>query len=78
MSFSTKKNVAGEKASSNQLEPSFMYSKLLKTALLTMKYDQRSVRDLIDYCRQSLEETATTESILEEFEQNYNKDEAIK
>ena len=38
-------------ANLDQLEPSFMYTQLLKNALLDMKHDQKAVQNLATYCQ---------------------------
>ena len=36
---------------SNQVDPSFMYTQLLKEALLDIQYDPQAIRDLTSFCR---------------------------
>ncbi|CAF1029252.1 unnamed protein product [Adineta steineri] len=35
----------------DQLDPSFMYTQILKEILLTIKFDQNHIQDYFDYCR---------------------------
>jgi tetratricopeptide (TPR) repeat protein len=58
----------------NKLEPDFMYSQLLKETLINIEYDQNSKKEFIDYCiQQSNHLNPNQISIIEEFENNYEK-----
>jgi hypothetical protein len=36
----------------DRLDPSFMYTQILKEILLTIKFDQKHIQEYIDYCRE--------------------------
>ena len=55
----------------NQLEPSFMYTELLKAAIFDMEYDDSTIKMLTDYCREFYKNNVVQLSIIKEFEQSY-------
>jgi hypothetical protein len=61
----------------NQLKSSFMYTQLFKEILLEMVHDDKSIKDLVIYCRQFYTENLTQLTILDEFENNYRSTLAI-
>ena len=61
----------------NELEPSFMYTQLLKDALLDIKYDQKSVQDLVRYCEDKYAGNAAELAIISEFGRDYRPERAI-
>jgi tetratricopeptide (TPR) repeat protein len=58
----------------NELEPSFMYTQLLKEILLEMEYDHQSIKDFTAYCRKN--DYGSTTNITR-FENDYNANLAI-
>ena len=38
----------------DQLEPSFMYTQILKEILLSIKFEQKHINEYIQYCRDAL------------------------
>ena len=62
----------------NQLEPSFMYTKLFKNTLLNMEHDRkRAVTDLVKYCLLVYVENPAQIHLVHEFSRNYHLDQAI-
>jgi tetratricopeptide (TPR) repeat protein len=55
----------------NQLEPSFMYTQIFKEILLDMKYDEKSIKDLANYCRGFYPDNTKELMIINEFEHSY-------
>jgi tetratricopeptide (TPR) repeat protein len=55
----------------NQLDPSFMYTQIFKEILLEMEYNEQSIRDLADYCRELYSDNTRQLNIINEFEHNY-------
>jgi hypothetical protein len=63
----------------NCLEPSFMYTQLLKETLIEMPHDDdKAKKELADFCRQKYKENADALEIIDEFEEDYNKNSAIR
>ena len=56
---------------SNKLEPSFMYSQLLKETLINIEYDQNSKKSFVDYCLQHSYPDQI--EIIQEFADDYEK-----
>jgi len=74
VSFETKSISA---ISTNQLDPSFMYTQILKETLFNIDFRKKSVRELTKYC-QSLFSTNEKElKIINEFENKYHKTKSI-
>jgi hypothetical protein len=55
----------------NQLEPSFMYTQIFKEILLEMDHDEKSIRDLVNYCRELYHDNMKELNIINDFEHNY-------
>jgi hypothetical protein len=55
----------------NQLDPSFMYTRIFKKNLLDMKYDEQSIKDLANYYRTFYSGNSCQLKIIDEFEDNY-------
>jgi hypothetical protein len=58
----------------DQLEPTFMYTKILKEILLAMEYDAKSVNDFITFCRSR---NCESQSSIDLFEKDYHSEQAI-
>lgn len=58
----------------DQLEPSFMYTQVLKEILFEMKYDRQAVKEFVGYCRK---ENYGSLSNVEKFESEYRPSTAI-
>ncbi|CAF4528469.1 unnamed protein product [Rotaria sp. Silwood2] len=58
----------------DQLEPSFMYTQILKEILFEIEYDQRSIYDFTAYCRSGNDASMTN---INKFEDQYCSDLAI-
>ena len=62
----------------NQLEPSFMYTKLFKKTLFTMEHDrQKAVRDLVNYCREKYAGNPSQLYLIDEFGRDYRQNQAV-
>ena len=61
----------------DQLEPSFMYTQLLKDILMKMKYSEQSRHHFVDHCRATLPPSARTRAIIDEFEHEYSPETAV-
>ena len=61
----------------NQLEPSFMYTQLMKEILLEMEDDTTSIPIFTDYCRRIYKDNKCQLDIIDEFEYTYQSETAI-
>ena len=61
----------------NELEPSFMYSQILKEILLDIDHDEHAKKELVQLWREHYCENGSMLKIIDEFEQNYNSTMAI-
>ena len=68
---------SGSTPNLNELEPSFMYTQLLKNALLDMVHEPQALQDLVKYCREKKAESPSDLKVIEEFERTYRADKAI-
>ncbi|CAF1228827.1 unnamed protein product [Adineta steineri] len=59
----------------NQLEPTFMYTKLFKEILLDIKHDEQAIRQFIVYCQNNDSLSLTT---INRFEKEYHAESAIR
>lgn len=55
----------------NRLEPSFMYTQIIKEAIFDMDYDDTAIEILVNYCRQFYKNNVVEQSIIKEFQQSY-------
>jgi tetratricopeptide (TPR) repeat protein len=55
----------------NQLEPSFMYTQIFKEILLEMEHDEKSIKDLANYCRKLYNDNKGELAVINEFEHSY-------
>mgnify|MGYP001040817263 CR=1 FL=1 len=56
----------------NELNPSFMYSQLLKEILIKMEYDDKAKCEFIEFCRAQYAGNRYLLNIIEDFERNYH------
>jgi hypothetical protein len=56
----------------NRLEPSFMYTQLLKEILLDMEYDDKAKTELVEFCRVQFRDNPHELQIIDEFERDYH------
>lgn len=56
----------------NRLEPSFMYTQLLKEILLEMDYDDKVKTELVEFCRIQFQNNSNELKIIDEFERDYH------
>ncbi len=57
---------------SDRLEPSFMYTQLLKEILLEMEYDDKAKTELVEFCREQFRNNPQELQIINEFERDYH------
>ncbi|CAF1070498.1 unnamed protein product [Adineta steineri] len=56
----------------DQLDPSFMYTQIIKEILLTIKFDQTHIQDYIDYCRDAFKGNAKEIENINQLEHEYH------
>ncbi|CAF4232890.1 unnamed protein product, partial [Adineta steineri] len=56
----------------DQLDPSFMYTQILKEILLTIKFNQKHIQDYLNYCRDALEGNTTEIENIKRLEGEYH------
>ena len=61
----------------DQLDPSFMYTQILKEILLTIDFDESHIQEFIDYCRENIASDAVGISIIDQWEENYDENTPI-
>ena len=57
----------------NHLEPSFMYTQLLKEILVEMDYEEKMKKDFVQFCRDLYQKSAEQLGIIDEFEHHYDE-----
>ncbi|CAF0784355.1 unnamed protein product [Adineta steineri] len=60
-----------------QLEPTFMYTQLVKEILLDIKFSDKAIKDLATCCRQVYLNDKAQLLLIDEFERDYNPQQAI-
>ena len=61
------------KKSLDQMEPSFMYTQILKEILLSIKFEQKHIDEFIQYCREVFAENKSELSKLKKFEREHRE-----
>ena len=62
----------------NQLEPSFMYTKIVKSVFLEMKHDAKVIENLVEYWRKLYHDNMRKKKeVLDAFERDYHPDKVI-
>ncbi|CAF0723081.1 unnamed protein product [Adineta steineri] len=56
----------------DQLDPSFMYTQILKEILLTIDFEDKHIKEFITYCREAFVENERRLQNIEEFERDYH------
>ena len=56
----------------NQLDPSFMYTQLLKETLIEMPHNEKEKTQLADFCREQYRDNLFELQIIDEFEHSYH------
>ncbi|CAF1430534.1 unnamed protein product, partial [Adineta ricciae] len=56
----------------DRLEPSFMYTQLLKEVLLEIEYDEKAKTELVEFCREQFHNNPHELGIINEFERDYH------
>ncbi|CAF0760856.1 unnamed protein product [Adineta steineri] len=62
----------------DRLDPSFIYTQILKEILSTINFEDKHFEEFITYCRTTIGKTITDLNIIEAFRRGYDKKEAIK
>ncbi|CAF1069324.1 unnamed protein product [Adineta steineri] len=57
----------------DQLDPSFMYTQILKEILLTIKFNQKHIQDYLDYCRDVFVDNEEEMVNIKRLESQYHK-----
>ncbi|CAF1110595.1 unnamed protein product [Didymodactylos carnosus] len=61
----------------NKLDPSFMYSLLLKEVILQFEYNEKAKKQFVDFSRENASKFMTSLAKIDEFEQHYTSQSAI-
>ena len=77
ISFSELGGVGESGVNLNQLDPSFMYTQLLKNALLGMRHDRKAVEDLVRYCQDKYAGNTHELTLVREFGLGYRPEKAV-
>ncbi|CAF1531680.1 unnamed protein product [Adineta steineri] len=56
----------------DQLDPSFMYTQILKEIILTIKFEQNHIQDYFDYCHQTFEGNKTQIEHIKRLQDEYH------
>ena len=56
----------------NRLDPTFMYTQILKEILLTIQFEPQHIKEFIDYCRTLFVDNDREIKIINKFEQKYH------
>ena len=57
----------------NSLDPSFMYTQILKEIIIEQPYDEREKVAFVEFCRDLFQESPDALNIIDEFERGYEK-----
>ncbi|CAF0895713.1 unnamed protein product [Adineta steineri] len=57
----------------DQLDPSFMYTQILKEIILTIKFEQNHIKDYLDYCRNTFADNGTDMININKLEDEYHE-----
>ncbi|CAF0876685.1 unnamed protein product [Adineta steineri] len=57
----------------DQLDPSFMYTQIIKEILLTIKFEQKHIQEYFDYCRNAFEGNKKELKNIQQLEDDYHK-----
>ncbi|CAF4867177.1 unnamed protein product [Rotaria sp. Silwood1] len=78
ISISLVSNTSGTLNSNlDQLDPTFMYTQILKEILLTIDFNEQHIKDFTAYYRQHFADNTAQLNKIDEFEKDYNKHPAI-
>ena len=61
----------------DQLEPSFMYTQIFKEILVELEYNEQSVQDLVNYCREQYAGNNEELKVIDEFARTYRPESVI-
>src|ERR1700733_5493915 len=73
--ISTSDDISNKKL--DQLEPTFMYTQILKEILLTIKFEQQHFMEFIEYCREALADNEGQLKNVTKLERNYRDETPI-
>ena len=57
----------------DQLDPTFMYTQILKEILLTITFSEQHIKDFITYYRENFADNAIQLTNIDQFESNYDE-----
>lgn len=63
--------------SKDQIEPSFMYTTILKEILLTIQFEEQHIRDYIEYCRNMFANNPNELKLIDKFESQHRTKSAV-
>ena len=66
-------NDGGIEKSGNRLDPSFMYTQIMKEVLLTINFEQKHIAEFIQYCRKLLKDNGKQLECVNEFARDYRQ-----
>ncbi|CAF1374711.1 unnamed protein product [Adineta steineri] len=61
----------------DQLDPSFMYTQIIKEILLTIKFEQNHIQDYIDYCRDTFADNTKEIENIKQLQRDYHNNTPI-
>lgn len=61
----------------DQLDSSFMYTKIFKEILLSIEFEEKHIKNFIDYCREQFADNAREIENIKKFEQDYRNQSPI-
>jgi tetratricopeptide (TPR) repeat protein len=61
----------------DQLEPSFMYTQIFKEILFELEYNEQSVQDLANYCREQYNGNTDELNVINQFARDYRPESSI-
>lgn len=64
-------------ATGDRLDPSFMYTQILKEILLTIDFDDKHIQEYVDYCRQASQDNPAELNNIRQLERRYHKETPI-
>ncbi|CAF3954466.1 unnamed protein product, partial [Adineta steineri] len=67
----------GSNKNLDQLDPSFMYTQIIKEILLTIKFNEKHIEDYINYCRDYFAENEEEMVNIKRFEDEYHRETPI-
>ena len=56
----------------DQLEPSFMYTQIMKEILLTIKFEEQNIKEYLDHCRDVFADNSAQLKYINQFDRDYH------